>query len=185
MPELEFDAARWQQDEKGVWLCLRVLIPKKARAFCNAMKSGKAYIANIKLKRNRRSLDANAYFWVLCDHLAEETGIPKADIYREAIRDIGGNTEYVCVPSEGADKLCDGWRRNGIGWMAETMPSKIEGCTNVILYYGSSTFDSKQMSRLIDNIVQDCQAVGIETKTPDELALLKARWEDVQTNKSS
>lgn len=184
MPTLEFDTARWQQDDKGVWLCLRVLIPKKARAFCNAIKAGKEYIADIKIKRHRRSLDANAYFWVLCDRLAEETGIPKIDIYREAIRGIGGNTEYVCVPTEGADKLCDGWRHNGLGWMAETMPSKIEGCTNVILYYGSSTYDSKQMSRLIDNIVQDCQTVGIETKTPDELALLKSRWSDAQADKS-
>ena len=42
----------------------------------------------------------------------------------------------------------------------------------------------KQMSRLIDNVVQDCQAVGIETKTPDELALLKSRWSDAQADKS-
>ena len=40
------------------------------------------------------------------------------------------------------------------------------------------------MSRLIDNVVQDCQAVGIETKTPDELALLKSRWSDAQADKS-
>ena len=136
------------------------------------------------LQRDQSRERIHSGYWVLCDRLAEETGIPKIDIYREAIRGIGGNTEYVCVPTEGADKLCDGWRHNGLGWMAETMPSKIEGCTNVILYYGSSTYDSKQMSRLIDNVVQDCQAVGIETKTPDELALLKSRWSDAQADKS-
>ena len=43
----------------------------------------------------------------------------------------------------------------------------------LFLYYGSSTYDSKQMARLIDNIVQDCKAVGVETATPQELARLK------------
>ena len=45
-----------------------------------------------------------------------------------------------------------------------------------MLYYGSSTFDTKQMSRLIDNIVQDCKAVGIETLTPQQLDALKEGW---------
>ena len=45
-----------------------------------------------------------------------------------------------------------------------------------MLYYGSSTYDSAQMSRLIDLVVQECQAQGIETKTPEELALLKEDW---------
>jgi 2-iminoacetate synthase ThiH len=52
------------------------------------------------------------------------------------------------------------------------MPSKIAGCTNVILYYGSSTYNQEQMTQLIDNIVQDYKAVGIETLTPVELARL-------------
>lgn len=182
MTELEFDSARWQQDQNGIWLCLRVTDPKKAREFCASVESGAQYIASIKLKRKHRSLDANAYFWVLCDRLAAETGIPKDEIYREAIRGIGGNSDAVCAKNETVDRLCKWWSSRGLGWLTDTMPSKVEGCTNVILYYGSSSYDSKQMSRLIDNVVQDCKSVGIETKAPDELALLKARWEDEQTH---
>ena len=47
--------------------------PSQKARICNAIKTGKEYIADIKIKRHRRSLDANAYFWVLCDRLAEET----------------------------------------------------------------------------------------------------------------
>ena len=61
------------------------------------------------------------------------------------------------------------WGHNGLGWIADTTESKLPGCTNVILYYGSSTYDKSQMARLIDNIVQDCKAVGIETATPAEI----------------
>lgn len=130
----------------------------------------------VKPYRERRSLDANAYFFVLADKLAEKLNTTKVEIYRNAIKEIGGVSETVCVKNEAVERLCEGWMSNGIGWQTETLPSKIEGCTNVILYYGSSTYDTAQMSRLIDNIVQDCKAVGIETRTPDEIANLLSLW---------
>jgi len=127
----------------------------------------------IKKHRKRRSLDANAYFWVLCGRLAEALHKPMEEIYRACIRDVGGNFEVVCVQECAADKLREGWTHNGLGWVTDTTPSKIEGCVNVLLYYGSSTYDTSQMKRLIDNIIQDCKAVGIETMTPNELARLE------------
>lgn len=130
----------------------------------------------IKQQRPRRSLDANAYAWVLLDKLAAKLGRTKAEIYREAIRSIGGVSETVCVRDIAVDKLIEGWQHNGLGWFADTMPSKIKGCTNVVLYYGSSTYDTKQMSALIDAIVQDCKAVGVETLTPEQIAALNAAW---------
>lgn len=126
--------------------------------------------------RQKRSLDANAYCWVLLDRLAEATGIPKAELYRHYVREIGGNSQTVCIPTQGMEKLREGWGHNGLGWVSETFPSKLDGCTNVILYYGSSTYDSRQMARLIDNIVQDCREQGIETMTPAELERLKEDW---------
>lgn len=130
----------------------------------------------LKPWREKRSLDANAYFWVLCDKLAEKTGQTKTDIYRTAIRDIGGNSETYCGRTEAVEKLCSVWRQNGLGWQAEVFDSKLDGCTNAVLYYGSSVYDNAQMSRLIDNIVQDCKAVGIETLTPEQLDKLKESW---------
>ena len=130
----------------------------------------------IKPQRPKRSLDANAYAWVLLDKLAAKLGRTKAEIYREAIRSIGGVSETVCVRDVAVDKLIEGWQHNGLGWFADTMPSKIKGCTNVVLYYGSSTYDTKQMSALIDAIVQDCKAVGVETLTPEQIAALNAAW---------
>lgn len=130
----------------------------------------------IKPYRARRSLDANAYCWVLIDKLAEKVNDTKEAIYREYITHIGGNSEVVCVKNKAVERLCEGWHRNGLGWQTETFPSKIEGCTNVILYYGSSCYDSSQMSRLLDLIIQDCREQGIPTETPNEIARLKALW---------
>lgn len=174
--QFDFDSARVTPDGE---LCLKVKNPPAARQFVFSMKQ-RTYTCEVKEQHKKRSLDANAYFWVLADKLAEATRIPKEDIYRHAIREIGGNSTTVCVRDRAAEKLCQGWEKNGLGWLAETFPSKLPGCVNVTLYYGSSTYDTKQMSRLIDNIVQDCQAVGIETLTPDKLALLVEEWGDAK-----
>lgn len=176
MMQFDFDSARVTPDGE---LCLKVKNPPAARQFVISMKQ-RTYTCEVKEQHKKRSLDANAYFWVLADKLAEATRISKDDIYRHAIREIGGNSTTVCVRDMAAEKLCQGWEKNGLGWLADTFPSKLPGCVNVTLYYGSSTYDTKQMSRLIDNIVQDCQAVGIETLTPDKLALLVEKWGDAK-----
>ena len=130
----------------------------------------------IKKFRKKRSLDANSYFWVLAGKLAEKTHVPLQEIYRETIRNIGGNYDIVCVKKCAADKLRDIWHSRGIGWISDVMPSKIHGCVNVVLYYGSSAYDTAQMSRLIDIIVQDCKTAGIETLPPDKLAAMARGW---------
>ena len=126
--------------------------------------------------RKRRSLDANAYCWVLIGKIAEKTNVPAGEVYRAAIKEIGGNSDVVCVKTEAVDALCNGWSRNGLGWQTDTMPSKIDGCTNVVMYYGSSTYDTAQMSRLINIIVQDCADLGIETRSQEEIESLLNSW---------
>lgn len=173
MPQIKASAFRWTMDAAGDWLCIQT---NKARMVLDEIADGKTYDVTIKEHRERRSLDANAYAWVLLDKLAEKLQIAKTELYRSYIREIGGNSETVCVLQDAADKLCSGWAHNGIGWLTDTLPSKIDGCVNVVLYYGSSTYDTAQMSRLIDLIVQDCKTQGIETMTPQQLAALMEGW---------
>lgn len=164
--KLKTDRISWSADAQGENL---VIGCKGARAALAEIEDGKTYTVEIKPYHPRRSLDANAYAWTLIDKIAEKTGEPKTEVYRSAIREIGGNSDTVCVLERAADKLCEGWSKNGVGWLTERMPSKIDGCVNVTLYYGSSTYDTAQMSRLIDLLVQDAKQLGIETLTPAEL----------------
>ncbi len=145
--------------------------------FFDSLDSDTEYVMTIDKARKKRSLDANAYFWVLADKLATAQGLPgTTEIYRNYIKEIGGNRETVCVKKCAVAKLCEGWQHNGLGWLAETFPSRIDGCVNVTLYYGSSTYDTAKMSRLIELVVQDCKALGIETATPKEIAMMLERW---------
>ena len=133
---------------------------------------------SIKVKKfkQKRSLDANAYAWVLISKIAEKTNIRTDEVYRSAVKGIGGNSEVVCIKTEAVETLCRGWSRNGIGWQTETFPSKIEGCTNVILYYGSSCYDTSQMNRLLNILLQDCESLGIEVRSQEEIDSLLNSW---------
>lgn len=154
----------------GQWL-ITISTPENFSQMFDEL-SDKEVSIEIKQARKHRSLDANAYAWVLIDKIAEKTGLKKMDVYRNAIREIGGVSTTVCVVDKAVDKLRESWQKNGIGWQTDTIPSKIEGCTNVILYYGSSVFDSKQQSQLISSLIQDAESLGIPTITEKELERL-------------
>lgn len=145
-------------------------------SYIDSLNDDKEYILTVKEHKQKRSLNANSYAWTLMDKLAEKLRMAKTDIYRSYIKEIGGNNTLVCVQDKALDDLKKTWETHGIGWIAETEKSKLDGCTNVRLYYGSSVYDTTQMSRLIELIVADCKANDIETLTPEELSRMNEEW---------
>ena len=132
---------------------------------------------DIKKYRKKRSLDANAYLWVLCGKLAEKMGISKEEVYRQQIIDAG-IYRSVKVSSEAADTLIKSWKMHGIGWVAELADDYADNEWSIInLYYGSSVYNTKQISRLIDNVVNECKNLNIQTMTPDEISNMMSLWE--------
>lgn len=129
----------------------------------------------IKKYRKNRSLDANAYMWVLISKLEEKINISKDIIYKDAIKNIGVY-EVIPVKNEAVERFIEAWTKNGLGWVCETTKSKLEGYTNILAYYGSSTYNTAEMSRLIDFVVQECKQLNIETMTPEQLNILKEEW---------
>ena len=173
MTELTFDGARIVTDG-GVWLCLKVKDPAPARAFVYGFQG--VYTAVLKWFRKRRSLDANAYAWAMLWKLSAVLHIPKEEIYRDIIKDIGGNYETLRMSTDAVAPFKEHWGHGRVGWMVEELESTQNGYTTVIAYYGSSVYDTRQMSRLIDCIVDECKSQGIEVLTERELSLLKEDW---------
>lgn len=164
--ELQIDDARREGDTL-------VLKTKDAARFLYQFKPG-TYI--VDKARKKRSLDANNYLWVLIGKVAAAVGIPSDEVYRNAIREAG---EFTPLPirADAVDDFSRKWSQGGTGWFVDILDdSKLPGYKLVRAFYGSSTYDTKQMSRLIDNVVQDAKALGIETMTERELSLLKEGW---------
>lgn len=134
----------------------------------------------ISVKRKNRSIDANRYMWHLCGEIAKVIMSTKDEVYRQAIKDVGVS-ELILVPDDAVDGMIKRWRHTGLGYIAEVAykSQKNPGSTAMILWYGSSSYDTKEMSRLIDYIADEAKGLGIETMTPDELAQLKAAWDNL------
>lgn len=154
---------------------LLVLNERECISSLEELKEDKLSV-EIKKYRNKRSLDANAYMWVLISKLEEKLNVSKDIIYKDAIRNIGVY-EVIPVKNEAVDRFIEAWSKNGLGWVCETTKSKLEGYTNILAYYGSSTYNTAEMSRLIDLIVQECKQLNIETMSKPELDSLIESWD--------
>lgn len=148
----------------------------KAMAIVRKLKP-KAYDLTVKEHRKKRSLDANAYAWVLIGKLADTMRMPPTDVYKNAIQNIGGNYEVIPIRDEAVEKFKEVWEKQGLGWPCVDMgPSKIPSYRNLRAYYGSSTYDTRQMSLLIDALIQDCKALDIETLSDEKLSAMMEGW---------
>lgn len=166
---MRVDSARY--DGNALVLTTR---DRMAMRFLNGFAPGEYEILPM---RKRRSRDANNYCWMLCSEIADAIGSTKEDVYRHAIRE--GN-EYTPLPirADAVEAFRRIWSAKGIGWFAEVVDeSKLPGYKLVFAYHGSSTYDTKQMSRLIERLVQDAQALGLDTLSERERTLLLDAWE--------
>lgn len=152
-------------------------------SYLDSLTEDREYIIEIKEHRKKRSLNANSYAWLLLDKLASRIHESKTEIYRSYIKEIGGNSDTVQMQAETPEelkkrvkRLRDFWELRGLGWQSDIIESDKPTECNVVLYYGSSAYNTEQMSRLIEMIVQDCETFGIETKDPAELERLVKEW---------
>jgi hypothetical protein len=142
-------------------------------------KADKEWQAEISVKKKKRSLDANGKAWLLLGQIAEElskeTPISAEEIYKRMIPDISKG-EIIPIRNEAVETWIYNWEHKPstkIGWISKSLgKSKIEGYTNTINWFGSSCFDTIEMSKLLNLIVQECNQLGIETLSPDELERL-------------
>ena len=175
-----FEQAKVILDGEKAFLCIGIPY-RDAKKFVGEMKP-KKYAVEIKEYREHRSLDANAYMWRLLDEMAEvkslieEKTCTKEELYLGYVKEVGPFKDFT-LPEDQAKTFRVAWSMLGTGWPTEQVDFSPDGEQVVIrAYYGSSQYNKKQMSRLIDMVVQDAKALDIETLTPMELARMTDRW---------
>ena len=134
---------------------------------------------DIKKHNPKRSKDANAFCWGLCTDIGKALTPPisKEDVYRKAIREVG---EYEPLPirEDAVETFQRRWSAHGVGWFAEVIDnSKIPGYKLVFAYYGSSTYDTSSMSRLLDFLVDECQQMGLAIPARKEQEEMLSQWQ--------
>ena len=121
----------------------------------------------IKEKKSKRSLTANAYYWSLLNQLASVMRFSSDEVHFMMLKRYG-----VCeVVSVRSDIKVDGYFRYHKAIGKSELDGK-EFC-HYKIYKGSSQMDSKEFSVLLDGLISECEEQGIPVLTPDEVAKLK------------
>ncbi|MCK9577379.1 MAG: hypothetical protein M0R51_15855 [Clostridia bacterium] len=174
---IQFNKIKLFQQPDGTYLGLHVKSPlqaEKAAEKCD----GKLCDAELKIHRERRSLDSNAYAWELISKIAEaltaeaqgDIAYSKDDVYLIMLKKYGQGG-IVKVPNDCTDKFEKAWKYHKVHeklWDEKAVYYKF--------WVGSSNYNTKEMSLFINGIVSECKELGIETKTPDEIAKMEALW---------
>lgn len=137
--------------------------------------------------RKKRSLDANAYYWTLLTKFADVIGLSNPEAHNMMLRGYGqseifdGKAVYVTIPdTEEAEKKVN----NATDYHLAPTSQVRMGNDDVMyrtyrLLRGSRTYDTKEMSKLIDGLVTCCKEAGIpetEIASPNEKEILKERY---------
>lgn len=126
-----------------------------------------------KQYRKHRSLDANALMWHCLSEIANAIGADKWDLYIQFLKRHGQFT-YVVVKPEAVEKMKQIWRACEI--VGDIDVNGRHG-VQMLCYYGSSTYDTKEFSILLDDIISDMKEIGLEPPTSQEMQRALEQWE--------
>ena len=131
----------------------------------------------MKIWREGRSKSANAYFHLLSDKLADAMRMSKPKMknyllfhYGQKVRDENNNLVIIKTNADEEQLIS---RSDIHMWLLKDAP---DGTPLYVLLEHSRFYDSRQMSILIDGVVAECKAQGIETLPPDEIEHMKKCW---------
>lgn len=161
-------------------LKISLLVDTNNKDIVEQLKNENKLTIELKKWRQKRSLDANSYCWVLCDKIAKElckdgTIVTKEDVYKDAILQIGSFEPFI-VQEKTYMNFKRIWEKQGLGFLVQEV-SKKDKCIKVNCYYGSSTYNTKEMSLLIECIVELAKTLNIETKPQSEIDSLLKEWD--------
>ena len=130
----------------------------------------------------KRTTNANNYFWKILQELCDLAEIDTVEEYKRRVKELGIFRRFK-IEKDNVKTFEKMWTAQGIAWFWEIFDTEVIGDTEfkiINAYYGSSSFNSKQMARIIDGVVQDCKVYGIETKPKEEIESLLRSWNNEQ-----
>lgn len=174
MTELNFEKAKCEWDD-GMWLCLKISkgYEHAAQSFVFRMKD-KPYTAQIKEYRKKRSLDAQRILLEADRGYCRRARTSKEEVYRLMLKRYGqgGMVSLEAHQVKQFERAFPHHEKAGEAALNG------KGFYHYRFWVGSSQYDTKEMSILIDGIVDECKQMGLETWPPDQIALLKENWQE-------
>lgn len=144
----------------------------------NVLNQCEKLTINVKKFRKRRSVDANALLWVCLGQIAAEIGADKWDVYLQMLKRYGRYT-YICVKPSVVEAVKLQWRECEV--IGELM---INGQQSVqmLVYFGSSTYNTKEFSVLLDGVISEMRELGLQTPASEKMERALEQYEKTMVN---
>lgn len=139
-------------------------------------------LLDIVLKKHResRSLNANALLWKCLGDMAKQENVDKWDKYLEMLKKYGKYT-YICVKPNVVEAMKKQWREIEVIGDIDINGTK---AVQLLCYFGSSTYDTKEFSVLLDGVIQEMINAGLTPPIPQDLEKALEQWEKTQGGKN-
>lgn len=126
----------------------------------------------IKKYRKKRSLDANGLLWHCLGDIASVLRADKWEIYLQMLKRYGKYT-YICVKPAVVEAVKAQWRE-----CEEIGRININGteAVQMLCYFGSSTYDSKEFSVLLDGVISEMRELGLQPPPTEEMKRALEQW---------
>lgn len=138
--------------------------------------TGKILRLTAKQWKERRSLDSNAYMWLLTSKIAQATGSSREFEHKRQLLEFGildsveGSPIVITLHKKVDIDLVDGY------WKFYKASS--DGCFNSYMRIKPThEYDSREMSDFLEHVVEEAKELGIETATPEELERMAQLYE--------
>lgn len=115
------------------------------------------YDIKIEKHRNKRSLDANSYSWVLQTDIANALRISKEEVHFDMLKHYGQRDYISMLSSIDINDYYDYYEYKN------TFMYNDKEFKSYLIYKGTHNYDSKEMSIFIEGVVQEARNLGIET----------------------
>lgn len=171
---MKFERIGFDRDKKALYLYGDL---KELLELGRSIEPNTEYDIKVTKTKEKRSLDANGYAWVLIQKLAKALGITPIEVYQQQVVHMYTYTDEL-IREDVFDRCKKEWEKDHVGRVYEKIGEspQHDGYIWARRHRGSSDFDTREMTHFIDLLCVECQEFGIETKTPEELEKLKKEW---------
>ena len=153
-----------------------ISLNEDARQAFEELKDKDVITVKIDRYKKKRSLDANALLWLCIGRIADATRSDKLEVYKDLLKSYGQFT-YIVVKKKAVEKMVKCWR---VCEEVGEISIGDEIGVQLLCYYGSSTYDTKEFSVLLDGTIQEMENLGIQRPSSKEMRLALEKWEKLK-----
>jgi len=184
--KLTTDTLKFRYSQKASeWVCYFNVPQANADELTKIVSKEGLKAIEIKQHREKRSITANSYMHVLIAELAKILTIPKGDLYVKMIKRYGSFTQFA-IKQEAVTELIKQWddantsveHTESLCEVTNSFMSKNVRWVEVTCHFGSSGYDKLTFSKLLQGIISECDLVGVNVMTPNEINGLMANYKE-------